>query len=695
MPPLFVMLINLMLDTVASQMPWKETFYNAKGWFRSLLGGRGDLDIKAAAAAIHTDLGLNNASFLFTVCLDHRLRIWNLNNGSILEAVDLLNNSKRDPQETGKWQLDATQTNLIRIVGETEGRRLVVTYSPVGPGEFKFWMIESDDGNTVRVDDLFTVKKFIPIPPLGSDVWTLADFSVAQRSATHEFRMWLLWKNNMAYRVQELTFLLEELTPSWASSWRSVFSDTAIPTAQISSPSDPADPTEKWLQLIFFPGRFPKVTVEAALNAYESAIGRQGRSSSRNSQGLAESICSAIASTSSLNKTSSGDIDHEQFRNSSEMQWRKFYRILLELDKPRSEALSLSYESESGMPWVVCADSVSAIRECCELEQILHNPNSMFEGSGEVPALVTSGVNFVEGFTDSMLQICHSVLRPEMFEESSKSDEERLQFVSDKAGFWRQISDEDAAQVTDTLGPNFNMVTTRLYDRVLGTFNETWEPSHPTELPLTEFGRKIIVRSVQELAELQWNVCFSQIILLVHMEFEFDSPEDALHNNVEVGVIYRNLLIILRRLELLRWLANTQITTPLPKADKPNSTPGGSPVNPKRQAEEHRVLTALEGNVGHLLELPGLGSIHTGAMPSWITNIVADLCAPGSNVELQAQYIQCGLLVRDRADLAVELTPFCEQDPFSTYVQGRVYLALKDYTTATTYFKKAAYGMSK
>lgn len=321
-------------------MPWKETFYNAKGWFRSLLGGRGDLDIKAAAAAVHTNLGLNNASFLFTVCLDHRLRIWNLNNGNILEALDLLNNDTRDPQETGKWQLDATQTNLIRIVGETEGRRLCVTYSPVGAGEFKFWMLESDDSSSIQADDLFPNRRMIPNPPLGSDVWTLADFSVAQRSATDEFRLWLLWKNNMAYRVQELTFLLEELPRAWESRWRSVFSDTAIPTAQISSSSDPTDPTEKWLQLIFFPGRFPKATVEAALTAYEGAIGKQSRASSRNSQGLADSICSAIASTSSLSKTSSGDMDHEQFRNSSEMQWRKFYRILLEVDKSRGEALS-------------------------------------------------------------------------------------------------------------------------------------------------------------------------------------------------------------------------------------------------------------------------------------------------------------------------------------------------------------------
>ncbi|KAI1387090.1 nucleoporin Nup120/160-domain-containing protein [Hypoxylon trugodes] len=677
----------------APHVPWKETFYNAKGWFRSLLGGRGDLDIKAAAAAIQTDLGLDNASFLFTACLDHRLRVWNLHTGQILATKDLLNAS-RDPQETGKWQLDASQTNLIRIVGSTEGNRLCVTYSPVGSGEFKFWELESDDENSVELQDLFPNHHFMPNPPLGSDVWTLADFSVAERSPTHGYRMWLLWKNNMAYRVQELTFLEDNVSKNWQEGWRSVFSDTAIPTAQVSGSSDPTEPTEKWLQLIFFPGRFPKVTVEAALSAYEGAIGRQGNAASRSSQGLAESICSAIASTSSLNKTSSGEMDHEQFRAASELQWRKFYRILLELDKPRGEALALSYEPESGMPWVVCAGSISAIRECSELEHIYHNPHLEFEGSNSVPILVTTGVNFIEGFSDSMLQVCHSVLRPEMFEESSKSDQERFQFVSDKAGFWRQISDEDCAQVTDALGQNFNLITTQLYDRTVATFNETWDSQHPTELPLTEFGRKIIVKAIQDMAELQWNICFSQLILLVHMEFEFDRPEDALHNNVEIGVIYRNLLVILKRLELIRWLANTQISAPLPKVDKPSSVSGGSPITSKRQVEEHRVITALEGNIGHLLELPELKSIPSDAMPSMITNIVADLCAPASNVELQPQYIQCGLLVRDRADLAIELTPFCKQDPFSTYIQGRVHLSLKSFTSAAAYFKKAAYPMS-
>ncbi|KAI8629262.1 nucleoporin Nup120/160-domain-containing protein [Xylariaceae sp. FL1651] len=680
----------------APQSPWKETFYNVKGWvqgFRSMLSSRADYDTTAAAAAVETGLGLNNASFLFTVCLDHRIRIWNLNSGQILGTMDLLN-AARDPQEIGKWQLDSTQTNLIRIVGETEGKRLCVTYSPVGAGEFKFWKLESDDENSVDMNDLYPDTRLVPTPPLGSDVWTLADFCLTERDSARGFRMWILWKNNMAYRIQELSFLVDELPEIWQKRWRSVYSDTKIPSAPVSGPSDSVDASERWLRLILSPNRFPQATLEAALSAYEQAIGKMDSKSSCSSQSIAALICSAIASTSTLSKTSSGALNFDQFRASSEAQWRKFYRILIEIDKPRGEALSLAYESESEVPWVVCADSISAIRDCSTLERICHNPQVQHAEPSDLSSFILTGQNFIEGFSDSMLQICQSVLRAELYEETSKTDQERIQFFSDKAGFWRQISDDDCAQVTDALGPNFNVVTSNIYQQMLATCNETWSPKRPMEHPLTELGRRIIVRAAEDIADLQWNVCFSQLILLVHMEFEFDRPEDALHNRVNIGAVYRSLLKAIGRLELVRWLANTQLPASFSKADRSSSISGSSPLLSKRLSEEHKTSTALEECVGHLLGASDVGSGSLLTMPSVITKIVANLCAPDSDVELQPHYIQCALLVRDRADLALELASFSDQDPFSVYIQGRVSLALRDFSNAATYFKKAAYGMS-
>ncbi|KAI0437823.1 nucleoporin Nup120/160-domain-containing protein [Xylaria telfairii] len=680
----------------APQSPWKETFYNAKGWvqgFKSILSSRGEYDTTAAAAAVETGLGLDDASFLLTACLDHRLRIWNLNSGQIIGTMDMLN-ATREPNETGKWRLDPTQTNLIRIIGQVEGKRLCVTYSPVGSGEFKFWQLESDDSNSVDVIDLYSDDHFIPVPPLGSDVWTLADFFVTEHYGTRDFQIWILWKNNVAYRVQELTFQLDELLESWQNSWRSVYSDVAISSAPASGPSDSVDVSERWLQLILSPGRFPQSTLEAALAGYEQAIRDVESCTQHSSQSIAESICLAIASTSSLKKASSGALEYDQFRAYSETQWRKFYRILIEIDKPRGEALALSYDPMLEMPSVVCADNISVIRDCSKLERICHNPKARHTQLSDLSSLIITGQNFVEGFSDSMLQICQSVLRAELFEETSKTDQERIQFFSDKAGFWRQISDEDCAQVTDVLGPNFNVVTTNVYQQMLTTCNDVWSPRRPTEYPLTELGRKLIIKATDDIADLQWNVCFSQLILLVHMEFEFDRPEDALHNRVMIGAVYRSLLQVLGRLQLVRWLANVRLPTPLSKTDRSNLASSFSTIPTKRSIEEYKSNTVLEECIGHLLGISDVGSGHSLPMTSIITKIVTNLCAANSDVQLQPHLLQCALLVRDRADLAMELAPFADQDPFSVYIQGRVSLALCDYSTAAMHFKKAAYGMS-
>ncbi|KAI1265054.1 nucleoporin Nup120/160-domain-containing protein [Xylariaceae sp. FL1019] len=690
---------NLRLDKNAShtvsQPTWKEVHYNARSLlrgFQKYIMGKPGFDETAAAAAVETGLGMNNASYLLTVCLDHRLRIWNLNTGQILGAMDLLN-APRDPQEMGKWHLDSTQTNLIRIIGETEGKRLCITYSPIGAGEFKFWKMESDDDLTVDVNDLYPNARLIPSPPLGSDVWTLADFNVTERVGGHGLRMWIMWKNNMAYRIQELSFLVDELPEVWSDQWRSVYSDTMIPSPPVSSPSDPVQASERWLKLILTPDRFSHATLKAALSAYEQAIGMTEKKG-RASQDVAESICSAISSSASLQKASSGALDYEGFRTSTESHWRKFYRILVEIDKPRGEALSLAYEPRTEMPWVVCADSISAIRDFTALERIYYNPQSRHMEPDDLSSFIATAHNFVEVFSDSTLQICKSVLHAELFEESSKTDQERIQFFSDKAGFWRQISDEDCSQVTDVLGANFNVVTSNLYQQMMALCNATWNPKRPMEYPLTEFGRGVIIRAAKDVAELQWNVCFSQLILLVHMEFEFDRPEDALHNRINIGIVYRSLLQALRRLELIRWLANTRLPASVYRGDKSNSMSGSPSNRTKRPGDDVKLSTVLEESIGHLLGVSDIGFEPASTLPSAITNIVGNLCAHESDVELQPQYIQCALLVRERADLALELSPFADQDPFSVYIQGRVSLALRNFEDAALFFKKAAYGMS-
>ena len=639
-----------------------------------------NMEYSAATSIEISDFGLENLLYAVTVCVDHRLRIWNLQDGQIVFTCDLLN-AERTPQDVGKWSIDPAQSNLVRIVGRGRGSRICATYSPIGAGEFKFWKLVAKDSHTIVAEDMFPQLSLVPPTP-SSDVWTLADFTVAN-PAEGEMNLWTLWKNNITYRVQKLDVDKNNMSEAWDRNWDGVYAETNVLDVQTSGACDSTDVTEKWLETILQPGRFTKATLHTALSIYEQGLG-VARENVR-TKGLAESICTVLGSAATLNRGSSGSMDYEAFRASSESQWRRFYRLLIELDRLRGEALGLALDHDADMVWVVCTDLVSAVRDCSALERLYYNITSSDEDKLQQASLVNTALSFVDGFSDSFLQVCDAVLRSELFEVSTKTDLERIQYFSDKSGFWRAVTDEDCNQVVDVLGQNFNMVTDSLYKQVLDLIAAP-EGAERRKLrhPLSDFGNKLVMKTVQDSLELQWKVCFSQLILLVHMEFEFDEEQDALHNRVDIFSVYRQLVDALRRLELLRWLGKTEVEVPMGRGSKSGLGQG------KKAGNETQVVTALEANVGHLL---GFEDVTHEPLAASITELVANLCAPDSDIEISTTSIQCSLIRRERADLALDLAPFCDQNPFSIYVQARVLLALKDFAGAAIHFRKAAIGM--
>ena len=682
------------LIVAASTAVWKESFFNVQGWkqnLRSLLPfqgnhtiryGRVNMEYSAATSVEVTSFGLDGCLFAITICLDHQMRIWNLADGQILYSGDLLSVA-RNPQEVGKYAIDPSLSNLVQIVGKTRGQRICSTYSPIGLGEFKFWKIIAKDSHTIIVEDLFPKATLVPSTPSSSDIWTLADFNLSSPTEG-SINLWTLWKNNMTYRVRRLELDRKHMAQSWEEGWDGVYPDSGVTPVQTSGPCDSADVTEKWLQCILQPGGFTKATLETALSIYERGLGTAKESSK--GRGLAESICSVLGATATLERGDSGAMDYEQFRASSETQWRRFFRLLAELDRQRGEAISLSFDAEADMTWVVCTDLVSAVRQCSDLERLYYNLSTPDEDSEQKSGLVSSALAFVDGFSDNYVQLCQAALRQEIFEQSSRTDIERIQYFSDKAGFWRGITDEDCAQIVDVLGTNFTVVTDDLYNHVLDLISAPAAARRRhLKHPLTEFGQKLVLKGVHEGIALQWNICFSQLILLVHMEFEFDNEEDALHHRVDIGLVYRKLIAALRRLELLRWLANTELSMPFAGSERP-------PAQSKKGGEDTQIVTALEANIGHLL---GFDSVKSDPLSSSLTELIGNLCAPDSDIEVSPALIQCFLLKQERADLAYDLAPFSDQNPFSVYVLGRVQLALGDLESAAISFRKAAIGMGK
>jgi nuclear pore complex protein Nup160 len=683
---------------------WKETSYNAQHWtsgFRKMLPFQGgptvrygnvNMELSAATSIAFRSIRDVGDALLFSVCLDHHLRIWNVGTGQILYSADLLKANRR-LEDMGKWTVDPALSNLIRLVNVSDTKSLVVTFSPVGAGQFKLWRVDMGDDKTVFVHDYFPDTTIVPPSPSQSDAWTVADFGVVP-GGNGRGELWVLWKNNLTYRVQRTGFCTRQdaIQVPWEQGHDGVLNDDQIATAQSSGPSEPTDPTEKWLQLIFAPGKFSASTLETALAVFEQGLGSSRESTSRGSRGIAEAVCAVLGSATTLGMTDDGEVDFEQFRSTSEIQWRRFHRLLIEMDKQRGEALSLVLDPETGLIATVCADLVSVIRKTGELDRICHNLTASAVDEEPVYRLVSAGLAFVGSFSDGMWQLSNAALQAELFEDSSRTDEERIQAFSDKAGFWRQVSEEDCAQVVEVLGEKFMTVTPTVYQDLFASIAARDDAmSQEERRPLTELGRQLVVKGIQDAAELQWQILFSQLILLVHMEFEFDEESEALHSRFDIGSTFRQLLDALRRLEHLRWLGKTEVRMPGSKSARSTLAPG--PTTAVKHATDDSVsITALEAIVGHLF---GLTDAERQSLYSGVTDIIVNMCAPDSDTELLPHIHQCWLLKQDRPDLALELSPFCDQDPFSTYVQGRTYLALMDYVAAAGYFRKAAYGLSK
>lgn len=689
----------LKLDRVpgGDSSAWKETFYNEGGWtqgLRSLIPfqgnntiryGKVNIELSAVTSIASPATNIDGVPFAVTVSLDHKLRIWNLANGKLAYLGDLLG-QERLPNEIGKYMIYPSQSQLVKVYQDNEGKTLVVTFSPVGAGQFKFWTMIPDMEGNIDMEDLFPEEILEPPAPT-SDVWTLADFSlVIDKDDWGSLTIWVLWKNNTTYRVKKADFRLDSPAQTrnlWASGWTGVKGEEIVnePTPMILS-SDSADCTEKWLEYILFPGRFTVATIETALTIYERGLGGAKTSTVRGTKNLAKKMCTLVASNACLERNAEGQMEFGKYRDAINTQWLRFYRLIIELDKQRGEALSLVFDGGHDIAMVITADGLSPIRDCTEMEQVWHNDDQVLPGRAKsVSQLLEAASNFRGSFRDSLYHACNTLLSTEVFNDTSVVNLQHLRDLHNQCDIDGQISDEDENQLLQDLGGNWQLLTTEVYESLLQTMIAAEELDQRLERsPLAATGRRAVIRGVQETIYLHRWICLDQLVLLLFIENE-EFDKEAREVDLDTVAIYKKLIRMLKRLEMLSWLSRTQISVPVSRLER---------SSPSKKPDETKTMTVLEGCVGHLLGLV----THSGeSAASLLSGILTRLCDPDGEYELQPALIQCFLLKMERPDLALDFSRFAGQDPFSTYVQGRVSLAVKDLPTAAMYFTKAAFGL--
>lgn len=694
-------LLKLERNSGGDGSAWRETHYNEGGWghtIRSMIPlassgamrhGNQIVELSTATSIASPATILDNVSYLFTVCIDHQLRIWNLMSGKVAYVGDILYQELEANE--GRKVIDPSQSQLVKIISSNEESALCATYSPLGAGEFKFWDVRPLGDGSLQVSDAYPHSKLVPQAPT-SEIWTLADFAlIGDESDGNTMVLWALWKNNMTYRLLSLDFqrssTVSRTNDTWAGPWKAMATESLHETpfpAMFSG--DPSDTTDKWLHYILCPGRFTAATLETAISIFGKKTGGP-KYEKRKNLPIPDRLCSTVALMASLDRGSDGGMNYDQFRQTTHEQWSRFCRLLLELDKQRGEALSLEIDSQGDLPWIILADGVAVVRDCSPLERIWHSNEKDDPNTKHVAYPLFAAASFRDSFSDHFQHSCKTMLLEEVFQEPSLTVPARMTAFYNKCDFASQIGNDEFNRLSDDL-EGFKGLTTQVYGAMLELMNPSDDfDKRPQSRPLGEFGNKLVARGVQETVELHRNICLDQIVLLVLVEEEVNNAEDGVQ--FETAAAYDHLITMMKRLELINWLASTQISLPIKTIERANSVTDNNASVLKKPAME--TITILEGVLRHLFSLD-LRPYEN--MSSVITEVVIQICAPDSEYEAPTSVIQCFLLKHDRPDLALEFSRFAGSDPFSVYIQGRANLAANDPTTAATLFKKAAFGIA-
>ena len=661
-----------------------------------------------------------DGTHLFTVCLNHTFKAWNIQTGAVDFTRDLLD-KERQPQEVSQVLISPSESRLIRAFNAERARDgdryYLVTFSPHDAGEFKFWAVSDAADSRLGIQDLFPGLHLRPPDPDPSSgaIWTVADFDVKSGDEGVGMELWVLLKQNHAYRVYSLTFDLLQLPSAWEDRWVTTATETLheMPEPRVSD-LEPTDATNAWLDFLFYPGKYTAPVLATSLSIYQHALGlKRADLESSSKKSLRERICAAVESTVSLQRLPEGGVDYERFRKATTAQWSRFWILARDIDKQRWEAMSISYDAFGGSPWVVATDGCAPIRECSDTEVILHNDGGVLDRQmhlieaglqvrslgeqidkhpGDVAGLVRAAASFRKRFSPSLLHSCKVTLSAELWQDPSSSVTVRIQSFYDRCGFAALIGDDDYNSLVASLEDigGFRALDRHLFDAVIETLPLVF-PKDQSDLLSTQFGLKVLVKGAQETIELGTQILFDLLVLVVFLEMEAHQEGESMEG-FNAPNTYTDLISLLKEYEMMRWLGRTTRIKP----SKDREEGAGSLVSKLATlgtASEKKVSTILEDLfAADPRPLPAAVHPQTVVMThnirqvvSWITR-VRDVPLENALV-----YIQCNLLVNENIELAWEFLRYQPSTAWSTYIKGRLFLSRGEYSVAAVHFKKAAF----
>lgn len=720
-----ILRLNRKLDQNGST--WETLTCNEGKWTSSLRGlirwqGSNSVRYNGAVLAPSTAIAAEfspSRTHLLTVCVNHTLKIWNLEKGSIVFSMDLLG-QERESQDITRVLLDAGNPEILRVFeaeGAIEGDEYyVMTYSLHEGGQFKIWAIRDADQGSLGIrflhpDNLFRPPD--PEPGLESKaIWKLADFKISQGTWGTAMEIWLLMRSNKRYKTYNLKFDLTDLPRAWSSDWTS-----SVPTylnqqlLPYTSPSDLRGDSELWLEYLLHPGRYSHSLLECALSMYCST--RKVQETPNAGTDLRDRFHSAVAArvnAQQVSKSKESGTEFAQYREAMQDEWRSLYREVQDLERSSWQALKLSFDDRSNMPWLLFSGGCAAIRTFSPLESIAQNKPAVLKittevleapsiedgprGETELPyglaALIQAAAEFRESLSPSCQHTCHAWLSSELWREPLLSVPRRIEDYYERCNFAEEITESAIADLREALTPigDFDGLTTAHFLAIIAQVPQLMTVESSEQI-FSKFGLKVLVKSAQEMIDLHSRLLFDLFMLIVFIEIEVDRDITP-KSNLNTSVVFMALLDQLKRYRLMEWLSKSTWT----RVD------GDS----QRLSDGKRHNTTSSPNLS-VLETLFAADVRPQSLQGYsqsvtLSETIQDLLVwitGGNDASITLHQVlvnvQCNLLKENDLDLACDFLQFQPSTPWSTYVKGRFYLASGGITEAALCFQKAAYKM--
>nr|XP_043873458.1 nuclear pore complex protein Nup160 [Solea senegalensis] len=309
------------------------------GWMPTAIRGEhsaADLAVSLAVREVEDD------SFIFALCQDHRLRMWSLREQTCLLELDMLEHM---PATKGPTRVSAQGHRLRLTVSASTGLLLCAYLSTPEQAQFTVLQLVATDNNRYNLEHMST---------LNSTQETLVDFQLTSTD------VWaLLVDESNTTVVKYINF-----QHNCAAQWNQVFVQPP-PEEEVHVGVD-QDPRETYLDVLFNPMKFTASAIVKALQIYR-------RGSDRLTDVSWDTLKKEVTVSVEMELQSSiteFEFSQEEYRQLQVEFWSKFYSVCLQYQESVSTPLGLSVSCHTGLACLLKKGLISFLLPCFAVDHL-------------------------------------------------------------------------------------------------------------------------------------------------------------------------------------------------------------------------------------------------------------------------------------------------------------------------------------